>query len=145
MRKPVFGVLVVTAKLICIFVFAYANSRFSHVVAHFICVLRFCLLQVAKDYILGMSNEPLVLHGSSGSGKTSVMAMIAKEAWSWMKSKPAIILRFIGTTPGSCSINSLLSSITQQVRKAYNMNWAVSEVCDLLGLFTQEMSDLDNQ
>ena len=76
-----------------------------------------------------MSNEPLVLHGSSGSGKTSVMAMIAKEAWSSMKSKPAIVLRFIGTTPGSCSINSLLSSITQQVRKAYNMNWGVSEVC----------------
>ena len=24
----------VTAKLICVFVFAYANSRFSHVAAH---------------------------------------------------------------------------------------------------------------
>ena len=37
-------------------------------------------------------------------------------------------VRFIGTTPGSSSLNSLLSSITQQIRKAYSMNWGVSEV-----------------
>ena len=30
-----------TAKLICIFVFAYAKSRFSHNKAHFICI-QFC-------------------------------------------------------------------------------------------------------
>ena len=30
----------VTAKLICVFVFAYAKSRFSHVAAHFIASLR---------------------------------------------------------------------------------------------------------
>ena len=36
-RKPVFGISdQVTAKLICVFVFAYAKSRFSHDAAHMI-------------------------------------------------------------------------------------------------------------
>ncbi len=32
------------------------------------------ILSAVQDYIKGSSKEPFVLHGASGSGKTSVMA-----------------------------------------------------------------------
>ena len=51
--------------------------------------------QKMKQYVLGMSNEPLVLHGTSGSGKTSIMAMATKEAWRWFKGKATIVLRYV--------------------------------------------------
>ena len=43
-----------------------------------------------------MSNEPLVLHGASGCGKTSIMAMAAKQCAEWTNNKAAVVFRLVG-------------------------------------------------
>ncbi|KAH3887306.1 hypothetical protein DPMN_011322 [Dreissena polymorpha] len=78
------------------------------------------------DYVAGMSNEPLVLHGDSGSGKTSVLAMAARSSAAWARKNAVVVVRFIGTTPSSSNLMGLLASITQQIRRAYHVDQNVS-------------------
>ncbi len=40
--------------------------------------------------------KPLIVHGVSGSGKTSVMAMLARNASAWLKQEFVVVLRFLG-------------------------------------------------
>nr|KAG5713139.1 hypothetical protein BaRGS_007666 [Batillaria attramentaria] len=49
-------------------------------------------------------------------GKTSVVAMAAREAWTKRKEKGAVILRFLGTTLRSSNVANLLSSIILQLK-----------------------------
>lgn len=51
-------------------------------------------LQKIKDYVLGDSKEPLVVHGESGCGKTSIMALAAREAFSWIHGNGMVIMRW---------------------------------------------------
>ncbi|CAH1788164.1 unnamed protein product [Owenia fusiformis] len=84
------------------------------------------VLKEIKNYIdgVGYENHPFVVHGQSGSGKTSIMAAASKHCWSWIHEhtnrKGAVILRFIGTTPDSSHIRTLLLSIVQQIKKIYD-------------------------
>ena len=56
------------------------------------------IIEQVKSYVLGSAEEPLVLHGHSGSGKTSIIAKSASLIKSWFPTaNPAIILRFFGT------------------------------------------------
>ncbi|ESO97320.1 hypothetical protein LOTGIDRAFT_114992 [Lottia gigantea] len=66
-------------------------------------------------------DEPLIVHGESGSGKTSIMAMAVKNAWSTEVHQTTII-RFLGTTPDSSNIGSLLLSVINQIRTVYNQD-----------------------
>lgn len=50
-------------------------------------------LQKIKAYVLGDNKEPLVIHGESGCGKTSIMALAAKEAYFWIHGKGMVIAR----------------------------------------------------
>ena len=62
------------------------------------------------------TNVPLVIHGVTGSGKTSIMAGVAyhiKEKYPL--SKMILIIRFIGITPSSSSIRGILRSVCEQV------------------------------
>ncbi|XP_070534263.1 NACHT and WD repeat domain-containing protein 2-like [Ptychodera flava] len=65
--------------------------------------------------------SPLVIHGESGSGKTSVMAKAAfQSASEWFgRNNAAVVLRFLGTTPASTGIRQLLRSVCQQVLTIY--------------------------
>ncbi|XP_077990681.1 NACHT domain- and WD repeat-containing protein 1-like [Glandiceps talaboti] len=65
--------------------------------------------------------SPLVIHGESGSGKTSVMAKAAfQTASEWFgRSNCAVVVRFLGTTPASTGVRQLLRSICQQVLTIY--------------------------
>lgn len=55
----------------------------------------FFLWQQVEEYLLDQTRtKPLVLHGASGTGKTSVMAMAAKMASKWLKKPAVIVLRF---------------------------------------------------
>ncbi|XP_033748500.1 NACHT domain- and WD repeat-containing protein 1-like [Pecten maximus] len=83
---------------------------------------RVASLEKIKTYITSESTtKPLIIHGASGCGKTSLMAMAAKLVPSWMsKTQPAVVLRFIGTTPDSSNINGLLISIINQIKTIYN-------------------------
>ena len=48
-----------------------------------------------RKYVESPNNtEPFVLHGSSGTGKTSIMAMAAKQAYGWSKGfSPVVVIR----------------------------------------------------
>ncbi|XP_064598836.1 uncharacterized protein LOC135465527 [Liolophura sinensis] len=103
------------------------------------------MLETIKAYILGTSRSPLVVHGSSGSGKTSVMAKAAMSAKSWVDggSKGVIILRFLGTTPDSTDITSLLTSIIKQVLALAKItNDIPTELKDIVELFHKTLSSL---
>ncbi|XP_077986889.1 uncharacterized protein LOC144441205 isoform X2 [Glandiceps talaboti] len=74
------------------------------------------ILNKIKEYIRMGPRKPLVIHGKSGFGKTSIMAKAAKDAPSWIKSGvPAVIVRIIGVTAESLHIRQLLRSMSQQL------------------------------
>ena len=68
------------------------------------------------QYMVSDSNLPLVVHGITGSGKTSLMAGVAyhvKEKYPL--TRMILVIRFIGITPGSFNIRCTLRSICEQV------------------------------
>jgi hypothetical protein len=82
-------------------------------------------LEAIRGYLQNDSRLPLVLHGSSGCGKTALMARavgemqksVASGQWSVNSGqKPQVIVRFIGVTPRSSDIRSLLGSLCQELR-----------------------------
>ena len=48
-----------------------------------------------EGYIKSDRSEPLVIHGRSGSGKTSVVAMAARSIDQWLDGKARVFLRFV--------------------------------------------------
>lgn len=76
--------------------------------------------------------NPLVIYGQSGCGKTSVMSMIAKEAWN-ISSQSNVVIRYIGTTPNSSQIRLLLRSVCEQICNIYGRNpHTIRKVCGIL-------------
>ena len=53
----------VTAKLICVFVFAYAKSRFSHYAAHIMFITGFLMTMLVFDMLYLRSNVKTVISG----------------------------------------------------------------------------------
>ncbi|ESO82088.1 hypothetical protein LOTGIDRAFT_135306 [Lottia gigantea] len=85
------------------------------------------VVEKIKDYINGsnQSNQPFILYGESGCGKTSLMAKGASQVRDWfpdIKVEPMVIIRFLGTTPRSSSINPLLTSLCKQLSAMYSNN-----------------------
>ncbi|XP_002741817.1 NACHT domain- and WD repeat-containing protein 1-like [Saccoglossus kowalevskii] len=84
------------------------------------------LLSCIKDYLgecveNSMKGFPLIVHGESGSGKTSVIAKAAYLAGSeWcVTNNTASIVRFLGTTPASTGIRQLLKSLCKHILCIY--------------------------
>lgn len=87
------------------------------------------LLASVSQYLSSSAEEgrvPLVIHGESGCGKTSVMA----KAFSQARTTPntTAILRFLGTTADSSSVLKLLTSLTQQILRAYSQLTLIPEI-----------------
>ena len=79
---------------------------------------RVAILEKMQHYVLKNPdgvNEPFVVHGESGSGKTSLMAVAASQMVSWLPSHcdPVIILRFLGKLPGYLSILEAYQAFNQ--------------------------------
>ena len=73
--------------------------------------------------------DPLVIHGQSGCGKTSVVSMAAKEVWNCF-SQSNIVIRYIGTTPNSSQVRLLLYSVCQQICFIYGRDpTKIRQVC----------------
>ena len=62
----------------------------------------------------GNESRTLVVHGESGCGKTSIMAVAARKIKDLHPDVP-VILRFLGTTSESSTIHNLIRSICTQI------------------------------
>ena len=68
---------------------------------------------------LGQESKVLGLYGTSGCGKTSLMAVVAKTLKDSLVPNATIVLRFLGTTGQSGSIRAALYSVCMQLAKVY--------------------------
>jgi tetratricopeptide (TPR) repeat protein/DNA polymerase III delta prime subunit len=77
------------------------------------------ILEEIEHYIKSGREEPFAIQGIPGSGKTALMTYAAQKV---KKEHPDIevIYRFIGATPTSSDIRSLLESLCQQISVIYN-------------------------
>ncbi|KAF2893747.1 hypothetical protein ILUMI_12441 [Ignelater luminosus] len=66
-----------------------------------------------KSYITSDSTSPLVIFGPGGCGKSTLLARIAQCCQTW-QTEAFLILRFVGISAQSSTIEQLLSSITNQ-------------------------------
>ena len=80
-------------------------------------------LSEINKYLKGKSGKgkPLVISGSSGSGKTALMAVSACKSKAVSKNSVNVV-RFIGTTSQSGSVRSLLLSVCRQIALAYGQD-----------------------
>jgi len=79
------------------------------------------LLATIMKYLDGPSTgsgRVLAVHGSSGCGKTALLAAAAQRA-AKMSSRPHVVVRFLGTSVTSSSARAMLRSICQQIRRIY--------------------------
>ena len=67
---------------------------------------------------LESGGKVLVVLGPAGSGKSALMAQAAKEALQ-RRPEAIVITRFIGATPASSNLISLLSDLVTAIRRAY--------------------------
>jgi WD40 repeat protein len=74
---------------------------------------------------LVVKNHPLVVHGQSGVGKSTVMARAIHDT-------PDPIYRFVGMTPESSDIRRLLMSVCQEIAIRYQSNKTIPQDYDEL-------------
>ena len=85
------------------------------------------IMNFMRDY---QNLKPLVVHGSSGSGKTSIMAMIVQRGKKEVAKDAGCVFRFLGTSPHSSSIHSTLRSVCQQICEVYDLESPGREILD---------------
>jgi hypothetical protein len=83
----------------------FAEDRCRHFVG------RQDIRQRINDYLASNETTPLIIHGASGSGKTALMA----KAWLGVAQEKNAVARFIGATPGSSDLRTLLTSLCRQI------------------------------
>jgi hypothetical protein len=71
------------------------------------------LRKIVADYIVGAHQQPLVIYGASGRGKSSLMAKAIQEAQDANEKK--VLYRFIGATPHSSSSKEILTSLFEEL------------------------------
>lgn len=85
-------------------------------------------LNIVHKYVLpskiGHIN-PLIIYGGPCTGKTLLLAEVAKKAYSWLQeemgpdSDPVVIIRFLGSTETSIDLKNILQSICEQLAVNY--------------------------
>jgi hypothetical protein len=91
-------------------------------------------LQRIREYLADESRFPLVVHGESGCGKSALLARALLEIPEPMKP----VARFLGVTPRSSDLRSLLTSLCLELRQAHSLPTQFpTEIYDLI----QELRD----
>jgi WD40 repeat protein len=74
-----------------------------------------------KNYLENPNSKPLIVYGVSGSGKSALMAQAVEDSHPGFYKTPVdnIIFRFIGATPESSDMRSLLESLSRQITRIY--------------------------
>ncbi|NXL28946.1 NWD2 protein, partial [Glaucidium brasilianum] len=85
-------------------------------------------LNIVHKYILpskiGHIN-PLIIYGGPCTGKTLLLAEVAKKSYSWLQeemgpdSDPVVVIRFLGSTDTSTDLKNILQSICEQLAVNY--------------------------
>lgn len=83
----------------------FAEDRSCHFIG------RQDVLRRIRDYVESDDRTPLIIHGKSGSGKTALMA----KAWLDSPKDKHTAARFIGATPGSSDLRSLLTDLCREL------------------------------
>jgi WD40 repeat protein len=76
------------------------------------------ILKQILSYVLGDFTDPLAVCGEGGSGKSALIAQVSKRIASECPDG-AVVSRFIGATPSSSNIFSLLESLCRQIAEMY--------------------------
>lgn len=94
-------------------------------------------LQKILAYVNNDSTSPLVIHGASGCGKTALLARAAQE----IAAEKNPIVRFIGITPRSSDLRTLLSSLCQELRQRHPIEEPLSaDVRELIQEFRKSLT-----
>ncbi|NXI70736.1 NWD2 protein, partial [Anseranas semipalmata] len=85
-------------------------------------------LNIVHKYVLptkiGHIN-PLIVYGGPCTGKTLLLAEVAKKAYSWLQeemgpdSDPVVVIRFLGSTETSTDLKNILQSVCEQLAVNY--------------------------
>ena len=80
------------------------------------------ILNMILNYVMSNNDEPFVVHGNSGCGKTAILAKLTSEI---MRRVPdpenyAVILRFLGTTTSTSNVIQTFNSIFHQIARIFN-------------------------
>ncbi len=79
---------------------------------------RYDLLQRIQLYLDGHDRHPLVVHGVSGSGKSALLAKAVADHES-RGMNHEVIVRYVGATPASSDIRSLLEGLCKEITLRY--------------------------
>ncbi|XP_076370647.1 NACHT and WD repeat domain-containing protein 2-like isoform X1 [Tachypleus tridentatus] len=71
------------------------------------------LLAELQAYIISDSNHPIIIHGPAGCGKTALVAQASQLCSDWLPIAP-VIVRFVGVTHESRTLEQVLRSICEQ-------------------------------
>ncbi|XP_078595307.1 NACHT domain- and WD repeat-containing protein 1-like isoform X2 [Branchiostoma floridae x Branchiostoma japonicum] len=89
-----------------------------------------------------VNHQPFVIHGASGSGKSSIMAMLAQNAAQTFGENLATIIRFLGTSPHSTLIHPVLQSLCLQICEVYGIESPAERVLNNFAEIVQYLSTL---
>ncbi|XP_019626085.1 PREDICTED: NACHT domain- and WD repeat-containing protein 1-like [Branchiostoma belcheri] len=89
-----------------------------------------------------VNHQPFVIHGASGSGKSSIMAMLAQNAAQRFGENLVTIIRFLGTSPHSTLIHPVLQSLCLQICEVYGIESPAERVLDNFADIVQYLSTL---
>ncbi|TWU07433.1 DUF4062 domain-containing protein [Stieleria varia] len=93
-------------------------------------------LQKIAEYLQSDSKQPFVLYGDSGCGKTALMA----KAFQVVPPNQSHIIRFLGVTPQSSDLRSLLTNLCLELRQDHPLDAPVpQEVAELQREFRQHL------
>ena len=95
-------------------------------------------LQRIADYLNNDSRQPFVIHGVSGCGKT---ALLARAFHKYVSPSRSHIIRFLGVTPKSSDLRSLLTNLCLELRRDHPLeNPIPTEIQDLQQEFRQHLA-----
>ena len=85
----------------------------------------YCLKEGSGEETMSL---PLIIHGESGSGKSTIVATVISHIIDELTDNSAVVFRFIGMTSDSGNTKSLLSSLIQQFRLIRGFEYKEGEI-----------------